>query len=351
MNTRICIASCLLGLSLLVPAIAVAQDVGKRKNLGGKNFQNRDLRQENLDGANLENANLTAVNLTDAVLQKANLRDANLSRARLGGADLTGADLRNANLELAGMQGANLSQANLEGLDLKGVSLFQCNLRGANLKNAKGFSDIRRADLRDADLRGAYLLGISAFYSENVNLRGAKYDKNTRWPKGFDIEGSGAKIDESAAEPAKKTPGKDTPPAKKKKKGKTEPKNSKTGVPAKQDDAAKPATAKALDPNRPAAAPTEDEVKKAFEKQWTATQVAKNTFFYSSMKFGPAREGDALQDGTPAAVKTIVYPVTLKCEQVVEYNDGTTKSTVRTQTFKFFKAETGGWTSTSYLER
>ena len=348
MNTRTRITSFILGLSLLLSASA--QDVGKGRNLSGKDFQGRDLRREDLEGANLENANLTAADMTDAVMKKANLRDANLSRAKMGGADLTGADLRGANLELAGIQNANLSQANLEGLDLKKLSLYGCNLRGANLKNAKGFTDIRKADLRDADLRGAYLLGIESSYSADVNLRGAKYDKLTRFPKGFDIEGSGAKLVETAAEPTKEKPASDTPPAKKKKKGKTETPVKKDDAP-KKDEASKPVASKALDSNRPAGAPPEDVVKKAFEKQWSETQVAKNTFTYQSLKFAPPREGDALQDGTPANLKTLVYPVVLTCEQEVEYNDGTTRKKLRTQTYKFYKDEFGAWTSQSYLNR
>ena len=321
----------LCGLSLIFLASAGAQDVGKGKDFSGKELQNRDLRTEDLDGANLESANLTAANLTDAVMIKANLKDANLSRARLGGADLTGADLRNASLELAGMQNANLSQANLEGLDLKGVSLYGCKLRGANLRNAKGLTDIRKTDLRDADLRGAFLLGVAADYLTDVNLRGAKYDKRTRWPKGFDVEGSGAKLVETAEEPAVKVPG-------------SPEKKTAEPAPRKKASAAPAATAaKTLDPNKPAAAPPEDAVKKLLEKFWAQTKV-KNTFNYESMKYGKPRKGEYRTDGVPANSDTTVFPVSVTREQVVEYADGTTKSEVKSQSFIFFKDEFGEWT-------
>jgi len=332
MNTILKITRLFLALSLLL-APAVAQDVGKGKDFSGKDLQNRDLRREDLLGANLAGANLTAADLTDALMKKANLKDANLSRARMGGADLTGADLRQANLELAGIQGANLSQANLEGLDLKGLSLQGCVLRGANLRGVSGFRDLTRADFRDADLRGAYLLGAVDYNGSSAKFAGAKYDARTRWPKGFDIEGSGAKLVESAAEPAKAPAAKTTnPPAKK-----------ATAAAKKKAGAAPAPTAKVLDPNRPAAAPPEDAVKKLLEKFWARERV-KNTFNYTTLKYGKPRKGEYRTDGVPANSDTTVFPVLVTCEHVVEYNDGTTKAEPKAQSFVFFKTEFGEWT-------
>ncbi|MEQ2008088.1 MAG: pentapeptide repeat-containing protein [Limisphaerales bacterium] len=337
MKKTLWIAKPLLALSLLL-APAFAQDVGKGKDFSGKDLQNRDLRREDLLGANLAGANLTAADMTDAVMKKANLKEANLSRARMGGADLTGADLREANFELAGIQGANLSQANLEGLDLKGLSLQNCNLRGANLRGASGFRDLTRADFRDADLRGTYLLGAVDYNGSSAKFAGAKYDARTRWPKGFDVEGSGAKLVESAADPVKAvkdpTP---TPaakpaavkPAKKKKKG--------------EAPAAHTLSAKVAESPRPAGAPTDADVKKLLEKFWARERV-KNTFNYQALKFAPARKGEFRTDGVPANSDTTVFPVMVNCEHVVEYNDGTTKSEPKAQSFVFFKTEFGEWT-------
>jgi len=320
---------------LLTPAIA--QDVGKGKNLAGKDLQNRDLRQEDLNGANLEGANLTAANLADAIMTKANLKEANLSRARLNGADLTGADLRLANLESAGIQNATLSQANFEGLDLKQLSLQGCTLRGTNLKNVKGIGDITRADFRDADLRGAYLLGAIDYGGTTAVFRGAKYDKRTRWPKGFDVEASGAKLVETAEEPAKEPAAKEPAP-----KGK---KTAEAAPAAKA--AAKPApapvAAKVLDPNKPSGAPPEAAVKKLLEEFWAGTRV-KNTYNYQVMKYGKPRKGEYRTDGVPANSNTTVFPLMVTCEHVVEYADGTTKSEVKSQQFIFFQGEFGEWT-------
>lgn len=324
----------LFSLSLLLSS-AVAQDVGKGKDFSGKDLQSRDLRRENLESANLAGANLTAADMTDALMKKANLKEANLSRARMGGADLTGADLRQANLELAGIQGANLSQANLEGLDLKGLSLQGCVLRGANLRGVSGFRDLTRADFRDADLRGAYLLGAVDYNGNSAKFTGAKYDARTRWPKGFDVEGSGAKLVETTAEPAKEPTRQVAVPS--------VSKPSVLPAPQAKANAAPAPAGKILDPNRPAAAPTEDAVKKLLEKFWARDRV-KNSFNYQTLKYGKPRKGEFRTDGVPANSDTTVFPVMVNCEHVVEYNDGTTKAEVKAQHFVFFQTEFGEWT-------
>lgn len=311
MKTPLWISQTLFAFSLLLAPVT-AQDVGKGRDLSGKDFQNRDLRREDLLGANLAGANLTAADLTDAVMKKANLKDANLSRARMGGADLTGADLRQANLELAGIQGANLSQANLEGLDLKGLSLQGCVLRGANL-------------------RGAYLLGAVDYNGNSAKFTGAKYDSRTRWPKGFDVEGSGAKLVETPAEPAAAPGAKaPVPPA---------AVSSATALP-KPAPAAVPQAAQSP---RPPGAPTDAEVRKLLEKFWARERV-KNTFNYQAIRFAAARKGEYRTDGVPANSDTTVFPVMVTCEHTVEYTDGTTKTEPKAQSFVFFKTEFGEWT-------
>ena len=65
--------------------------------------------------------------------------------------------------------GADLRRADLFGADLEGVDLNEANLNEANLY--------------EADLGGALLSG--------VNLIGARANKNTTWPDGFDPEATG----------------------------------------------------------------------------------------------------------------------------------------------------------------
>ena len=65
--------------------------------------------------------------------------------------------------------GADLRRADLFGADLEGVDLSGADLNEANLYGA---------DLSGADLGGTLLSG--------VNLIGARANKNTTWPEGFD---------------------------------------------------------------------------------------------------------------------------------------------------------------------
>ena len=91
--------------------------------------------------------------------QRASLTAADLRGATLTNADLTNADLRNAILKYADLRSAYLRNAILEGADL------------------------RYAILKYADLRSAYLTGADLF---GASLSGATFDKETKFPEGFD---------------------------------------------------------------------------------------------------------------------------------------------------------------------
>ncbi|MFC1997047.1 pentapeptide repeat-containing protein [Chloroflexota bacterium] len=91
---------------------------------------------------------------------------------------LRGASLYRAELFVAKLRGTNLIEANLSEAilikaDLADAKLSRAYLSGANLK---------RANLSDADLAGAYLVG-------------ARYDRKTIWPDGWDKE----KLDKAGA--------------------------------------------------------------------------------------------------------------------------------------------------------
>jgi uncharacterized protein YjbI with pentapeptide repeats len=108
------------------------------------------------------------------------MEGANLGGANLGGANLEGAYLGGANLEGAYLEGANLERANLEGANLEGANLERANLERANLEGAY----LERANLEGAYLERANLKG--------AYLEGAKYDKYTIFPAGFDAKEKGA---------------------------------------------------------------------------------------------------------------------------------------------------------------
>jgi hypothetical protein len=182
----------------------------------GANLYGAALPRARLGGADLRDAALYFADLRAAVLQRADLRGAELRQANLEGADLAGADLRDAwlggtNLAHTDPSKANLQGArydldtlwpkgfdprkcgaviNMEGYDCRGVHLRGADLAGAFLTEA----DFTNADLTGANLSHTYLAHT---WFDNANLKGvkltgAKYDRNTHWPTGFDPEAHGA---------------------------------------------------------------------------------------------------------------------------------------------------------------
>lgn len=134
-----------------------------------------DLTEVDLSFANLRGLDLSTTTLMFATLTRANLEGANLERADLRAAEIENVNLQAAHLPRANLAGASLYQANLNEADLRGALI-----NGASLKEAK----LNRAILQDADLRGTDLQG--------TEFREATYNRNTKWPDGFDPQAAGA---------------------------------------------------------------------------------------------------------------------------------------------------------------
>lgn len=93
--------------------------------------------------------------------------------------------------------------------------------------------------------------------------------------------------------------------------------------------------------------PPETEIKAQLEKKMWAPNPqgdAKHTYEYHSLKVAESRAGDSKTDGTPASVKTIVYPVKVHVTIVKKFDDGTVKKEDKKQSFVFFKDEFQEWT-------
>jgi hypothetical protein len=86
------------------------------------------------------------------------------------------------------LEGANLKGANLEGADLRDAHLEGADLRGAHLEGAY---------LTGANLEGANLEGASLAFAR---LAGAAYNRETRWPRGFNPKRYGCIERKSTAE-------------------------------------------------------------------------------------------------------------------------------------------------------
>ncbi|AGK54062.1 pentapeptide repeat-containing protein [Bacillus sp. 1NLA3E] len=138
------------------------------------------LRAAILDGLDLHRVMLNEYDLRGTSFRYTNLRGADLSSANLYGCDLTGAYLMVAILERVNLKGANLRNAKLNGADL-----ISSDLSGADLTEA----DIWKADFSGANLSNA---NMSCLRINEANFKGAFYNKNTKWPEGFNPERIGA---------------------------------------------------------------------------------------------------------------------------------------------------------------
>ncbi len=308
---------------LVIPLFATADD------FVGKDIQRQDRSGQNLEDSDFTDANCSFANFRDAKLARSKFKDANLTGASFADADMKSCDMRGATFSNAGFQGADFSKANLEGVDLTGISFQNTKLRGANLKKTKGIADGTRADFRDADLRGANLLGMKDYAGTTAKFTGAKYDKATRWPKGFDVEGSGAvlvgKADEEEGEEA----------------------TAKAPTEKSDDEAADDDEKEAVAAKAPSGAPPEKTIKRTLEKEmWGPPEQGgtKHTYLYKSFKIATPREGNFRTDGTPANKKTMVYPVKLEVVITREFTDGVTREETKKQSYNFFKDEFGDWT-------
>lgn len=136
--------------------------------------------------------------LAGSELRSASLSGVNLAGVRLRKANLAGADLRGADLRCADLTCANLERAKLQGADLRGARLIGANLENADLSHVcLSTALLHGASLRGADLRGTNFVGKGAervlWGSElrGVELKGARCNVATRWPRGFDPKGRG----------------------------------------------------------------------------------------------------------------------------------------------------------------
>ena len=173
-------------LMAIVPAMC---RMAAGKDFSDSDFSRRDMSNQDMEGNIYENCDFKGTNLTGVRAAKANFRAADFTEAKLIGADLSGADLRKAKLDWSRTSAeTDMSGANFEATDLSHVVISHAKLRGANLRNLKGIGPCQGVDFRKADLRGANFTGFTDASAEKCKFAGAKYDKATRWPKGFDPE-------------------------------------------------------------------------------------------------------------------------------------------------------------------
>jgi hypothetical protein len=292
----------------------------------GKDLQMRDFSNKPLDGANFADANLFLAKFVGASLAKADFREAELTSASFGQAKAAGADFRGAIFKATGLQSADFSGANFQDTDLGNSSFQNSKLNGANLRGAKGIGDVLKADLRDADLRGA-VFTCTAYYMEGCRLKGAKYDKDTKWPAGFDVAASGA----VEAKPAATDDDKAVAPP------------SKPATPPKSSTPADPKTGARKAPKLDGEKLTEEVIKHLLETEmWAGKDTRRFTFNYQSLKIAPQRAGTNLQDIASGKPRTVT-PVRVQLEMLKDLGNNQTSKTEIHQDYEFFRDEFGTW--------
>jgi uncharacterized protein YjbI with pentapeptide repeats len=113
-----------------------------------------------------------------------------LRRIDLSGRDMSGLYFGACNFLRANLKGSDLSEANLHGAYLAWAYLSEATLEGADLEDA----DLAGAGLEGANLSGANLRGTNLTRVDltSAQLAGARYDRRTVWPEGFEPHDSGA---------------------------------------------------------------------------------------------------------------------------------------------------------------
>lgn len=311
--------SATLAVVLMMGGVLAAEDF-KGKDLSMRDFSNR-----NLAGSSFEDAKLFLARFNNAVLTKVNFQGADLTSASFNQAQASGADFRDAIFKNASMQSADLSEANFQETDLGNISFQSSQLKGANLRGCKGIGDVLKADLRDADLRGAVFTG-TLYYMEGCRLKGAKYDKDTRWPQGFDVAASGAVLSASTDDAKPAAAGQTPLPA------------APSASPRERDSGARKT------PKLDGDTLTEEIIKHLLETEmWAGKDTRRFTFNYKSLKIAPSRKGKTLSD-IASGKERIVTPVRVQVDMLKDQGNNQTSKTEIHQDYEFFRDEFGMWT-------
>jgi uncharacterized protein YjbI with pentapeptide repeats len=181
------LASTIVALAILVAEHLVSKQVREIEDRNSLAAQERDLRREKAEEARQRQHGEM---IDKWALQLMAIFQQDLKMIDLNGRDLSGLYLRACNLLRANLKGANLDGANLNGAYLAWAYLGEATLKGADL----GDADLAGVGLGGADLSGANLCGTSLARADltEAKLAGARYDRRTAWPEGFEPRDSGA---------------------------------------------------------------------------------------------------------------------------------------------------------------
>jgi uncharacterized protein YjbI with pentapeptide repeats len=118
-----------------------------------------------------------AVTVEASSLETASFYKQDMPKANLAGVTLNGTKFYKANLEGASFEGANLTRCDFQVADLRNANMKKTNLMLANMINA----DLRGTDLTESNF-------------EQARAWGAKWNKQTKFPKGFKPDAKGSRL-------------------------------------------------------------------------------------------------------------------------------------------------------------
>jgi uncharacterized protein YjbI with pentapeptide repeats len=150
-----------------------------------------EIRDDAVGGAeiSLDGANFAQSTLRDATLPFVNLTGANFHECRWEYVDLQKSRLVEANFTASQLQHVDMQESDLRGANFSGSTMTHVNMRGADLRGTI-FKNTER-NLADPIARRPAPSQADRF--ETIAVAGAKYDKHTQWPFGFDPVSAGAK--------------------------------------------------------------------------------------------------------------------------------------------------------------
>lgn len=176
-----------VGAMIIATFLAVQLVVSSRKKR--QNKQTELAESENLDGCDLTSIDLSRTSMRNKPMYSATLSEVTAFNADFHGAELVLARLNRgtfggASFRQADLKGASCVDADFRGADFVGAHCRSINLRRADLRDATmGDIDLTKARLQGADFRGCVL--------DDACVKGARYDRRTRFPEGFDPVSSG----------------------------------------------------------------------------------------------------------------------------------------------------------------
>lgn len=193
----------------------------------GVNEEGKDVSKQQHFSAYLNGANYNAAKIHYAIFKDCSLQGATFKAADVVNTTFIGSDLRGADFSAAIIERINLAGANCDGAIFKGCTLhlngwsgyFKApnlnpdlkysyemkeaiataaserihnaglTFKGTDLRGARIYGNLANVSFRKSDLRGADLLETEGGQPEF--FRGARYDDNTVWWKGFDPVAAG----------------------------------------------------------------------------------------------------------------------------------------------------------------